>query len=57
MFASARTRAAGGLWSTRPAACSRLRWEAEGVHQMNNIIYLIGLVVVVVAILGYFGLR
>ena len=29
----------------------------EGVHEMNNIIYLIGLVVVVVAILGFFGLR
>jgi hypothetical protein len=29
----------------------------EGVHEMNNIFYLIGVVVVVVAILGYFGLR
>jgi hypothetical protein len=31
--------------------------EGEGVHEMNNIIYLIGLVVVVVAILGFLGLR
>ncbi len=30
---------------------------ARGGTSMNNIIYLIGLVVVVVAILGYFGLR
>ena len=29
----------------------------EGEHAMNNIIYLVGLVVVVVAILGYLGLR
>ena len=29
----------------------------KGRDNMNNIIYLIGLVVVVVAILGFFGLR
>lgn len=29
----------------------------KGRNDMNNIIYLIGLVVVVVAILGFFGLR
>jgi hypothetical protein len=29
----------------------------EGEHAMNSIIYLVGLVVVVVAILGYLGLR
>ena len=29
----------------------------KGRDDMNNIIYLIGLVVVVVAILGFFGLR
>jgi hypothetical protein len=29
----------------------------KGDTNMNNIIYLIGLVVVVVAILGFFGLR
>jgi hypothetical protein len=29
----------------------------KGDNNMNNIIYLIGLVVVVVAILGFFGLR
>ena len=29
----------------------------QGEDDMNNIIYLIGLVVVVVAILGFFGLR
>jgi hypothetical protein len=30
-------------------------WQGE--DDMNNIIYLIGLIVVVVAILGFFGLR
>ena len=29
----------------------------QGEDDMNNIIYLIGLVVVVIAILGFFGLR
>jgi hypothetical protein len=29
----------------------------EGVHEMNNIFYVIGVVVVVVAILGYLGIR
>jgi hypothetical protein len=29
----------------------------EGEYAMNSIIYLVGLVVVVVAILGFFGLR
>jgi hypothetical protein len=29
----------------------------EGVHAMSNIIYLIGFVVVVVAVLGFLGLR
>jgi hypothetical protein len=29
----------------------------EGEYAMNNIIYVIGLVVVVIAILGYLGLR
>jgi len=28
-----------------------------GGHEMNNIFYIIGVVVVAVAILGYFGLR
>lgn len=28
-----------------------------GEHAMNNIIYIIGLVVVVVAVLGFLGLR
>lgn len=34
-----------------------LRSLRQGEDDMNNIIYLIGLVVVVVAILGFFGLR
>jgi hypothetical protein len=35
-----------------------LRFPRQGRNDdMNNIIYLIGLVVVVVAILGFFGLR
>jgi hypothetical protein len=31
--------------------------SGKGRDDMNNIIYLIGLVVVIVAILGFFGLR
>jgi hypothetical protein len=34
-----------------------LRSPRQGRDDMNNIIYLIGLVVVVIAILGFFGLR
>ena len=34
-----------------------LRSPSQGRDDMNNIIYLIGLIVVVVAILGFFGLR
>jgi hypothetical protein len=35
----------------------RVPWEAFPGIFMNNIIYIIGLVVVVVAVLGFFGLR
>ena len=42
-----------GVWSlARPLPSP---WQGE--DDMNNIIYLIGLIVVVVAILGFFGLR
>jgi hypothetical protein len=35
------------------------RWltAAEETRRMNNIIYIIGLVVVVIAVLSFFGLR
>jgi hypothetical protein len=47
------TRAAGEWpsWVTFESATS------EGVRTMNNIIYIIGLVVVVIAVLWFFGLR
>jgi hypothetical protein len=35
-----------------PAICNQLRGEF-----MNNIIYIVGLVVIVLFILGFFGLR
>jgi hypothetical protein len=31
--------------------------ESEGEEAMNGIIYLVGLVVVIIAILSFFGLR
>jgi len=43
-----------GIWSVARPLRSPSR---KGRNDMNNIIYLIGLVVVVVAILGFFGLR
>jgi len=46
-----------GPWSTSPGEWSRLRWNAGGVHAMSNIIYVIGFVVVIVAVLGFLGLR
>jgi hypothetical protein len=55
-----RRRYAGGGDSGSEGVCSVARplrslWQGE--DDMNNIIYLIGLVVVVVAILAFFGLR
>jgi hypothetical protein len=31
--------------------------EGQSTHTMNNIIYIVGLVVIVIAILGFLGLR
>jgi hypothetical protein len=45
---------AGGTRNTR--LCSTLNPRIEE-RRMNNIIYIIGLVVVVIAILSFFGLR
>lgn len=40
------------------SGASRLRGgQAEAEAQMNNIIYLVGLVVVIIAVLSFFGLR
>jgi hypothetical protein len=33
------------------------RWLNKGSHTMNNVIYIVGLVVVVIAVLAFFGLR
>jgi hypothetical protein len=48
----------GEMWE--PVSRS-LRWgigtNPRGVTQMNGVIYLVGLIVVVIAILSFFGLR
>ncbi len=41
----------------RSLADSRLKLVSRGRTQMGNIFYIIGVVVVVLAILGYLGLR
>jgi hypothetical protein len=45
---------------SRPAACSTHEsvtvWRVER-YDMNNVIYIVGLVVVVIAVLSFFGLR
>jgi hypothetical protein len=57
-FAADTTRTAGlGLRGRLLRGTSVAFPFAKGRDDMNNIIYLIGLVVVVVAILGFFGLR
>jgi predicted nucleic acid-binding Zn ribbon protein len=35
---------------------SRVKWQ-ERRNSMNNVFYIIGVVVVVIVVLGYFGLR
>jgi hypothetical protein len=32
-------------------------WYRQGVLKMNGVIYLVGLIVVVLAVLSFFGLR
>jgi len=37
---------------------TRLRWSSDiEEFTMNNVIYIVGLIVIVVVVLGYFGLR
>jgi hypothetical protein len=36
---------------------TRCRGLSVGSYEMNNLIYLVGLVVVVLAVLAFFGLR
>ncbi|MGB9278038.1 MAG: hypothetical protein WCC08_22685 [Terrimicrobiaceae bacterium] len=41
-----------------PSGSTVIRWcEKKGDTDMNNIFYIIGVVVVVIFIAGYFGLR
>jgi hypothetical protein len=46
--------------ASRPAACNARERHPSGTlerYDMNNIIYIVGLVVVVIAVLSFFGLR
>jgi hypothetical protein len=47
-----RLRASGTVWAAPPYA--PVNWENAG---MNRIIYIVGLIVVVMAVLWFFGLR
>jgi hypothetical protein len=44
--------------------CNHIQWQGPpsgplvaGKHRMNNIIYIVGLVVIVLAVLSFFGFR
>lgn len=45
------------LLSMQRARHGRSRTDSSGAVPMNNIIYIVGLVVVVIAVLSFFGLR
>jgi hypothetical protein len=46
------------LFRPAPVRCPRSRADRSGVEEhMNGIIYLIGLIVVIMAILSFLGLR
>ena len=47
---------ATGLLGLLHFLCAEVGSSSEE-NQMNNIIYIIGLIVVIVAVLGFFGLR
>jgi hypothetical protein len=40
-----------------PKSCLAIASQQEGLIKMNGIIYLVGLVVVILAVLSFFGLR
>jgi hypothetical protein len=43
------------LLATRcPSAC---KVKLTGTHPVNNIIYIVGLIVIILIVLGWFGLR
>jgi hypothetical protein len=40
-----------------PSPTSRQSFYARRANTMNNIVYIVGLIVIVIAILSFFGLR
>ncbi len=45
------------LWQKRDVPCGGMPISAAEEHHMNAIIYLVGLIVIVMAILSFVGLR
>jgi len=47
----------GGCRIMQSAMRVACRSEAKGKNPMNSIVYIVGLVVIVIAVLSFFGLR